>query len=249
MSAAFCLTCNEQVEPTTVGTCPLGHPVSRHEEGPDTWVGHAHDVEAVEATPPSAEVSWHAMDVQGMETAPVGSLVGEANGNGNGNGRRREVEHLGTGLDEVSEDWADTPADWAAQASDDAPDWEAMDAAWPVPEPAPDTSDTDLLADLDLEDADAETFEPVSWAAPAVEEADWAAPAPDAGSFDEPAFEPSWDDEPVDALGLEVPSDVPAVEDAVPSAPPVDLTNFTARGKRVGEGSAKPARRKRRRKK
>lgn len=41
MSRAYCLTCNEQVDETIGGTCPLGHPVAAHDAGPEPWVGFA----------------------------------------------------------------------------------------------------------------------------------------------------------------------------------------------------------------
>ena len=41
MSRAYCLTCNDQVEETAGGTCPLGHPVATPDHGPEPWVGFA----------------------------------------------------------------------------------------------------------------------------------------------------------------------------------------------------------------
>lgn len=90
MSRAYCLTCNEQVLETAGGTCPEGHPVTAHDEGPEPWVGFAGDSDvSVDGSRLGTRrpVELARMDAAGRPVAHAGSRTnGSTNGAVNGYG-------------------------------------------------------------------------------------------------------------------------------------------------------------------
>lgn len=90
MSRAYCLTCNEQVLETAGGTCPEGHPVTAHDEGPEPWVGFAGDSDvSVDGSRLGTRrpVEMARVDAAGRPVAHAGSRAnGSANGAANGYG-------------------------------------------------------------------------------------------------------------------------------------------------------------------
>lgn len=93
MSRAYCLTCNEQVVETPSGTCPLGHPVTAHEQGPEPWVGYAGDEEDAHTWPAPAPapapaaasaVPLERLDTDGRPLTPTSASNGHRHAHTNG---------------------------------------------------------------------------------------------------------------------------------------------------------------------
>lgn len=265
MARAYCLTCNEQVVETPSGTCPLGHPVAAHEPGPEPWVGFAGDtvpghteVATDEADVPDQQLAR--VDVHGRVHAHAG-VNGHANGAVNGHAASLPTSDVGDDLSALLAE-ALGSADAPTEAAPPVASSEA-DTAWATDHEVEDdlaslAAELQLGDDLDSDDgpatvAPADVDDLLAELTGGVSQLDSAT-----ALFEDPTpfgdAPPPADDvpsaptaEPVDIwaeAAAEVPTDDDVPVDEAP-APRVDLSNFTARGKRVGSGEARPAKKKR----
>lgn len=270
MSRAYCLTCNEQVAPTPSGTCPLGHPVAAHDHGPEPWVGFAGDgrsvVHAGHRTTGAAAAAEGVSHAGANGHGPTGD--GGADEHTGDDLAALLAEALGGATDTPTAPPADQPSAHAA-TTESAPDADRddlaalaaelqMDPAEPAfDEAAIDSADIDaLLAELTggiADPADAPVAPPATTPEPPqAHEEPVTPPPPPPPPTDTALFgdvPPPPEDVPSAPPATEAvdPWDEPAPEASAPPTPaaPVDLTNFTARGKRVSDGS--PARPKKKR--
>lgn len=204
VSRAYCLTCNEQVTETPSGTCPLGHPVTAHDQGPEPWVGFAGSGGAGQATPPPGtrleaqpSVEMERLDADGRSVAHagLGRTAQTTNGVANGavHGTPLGGDHRAPGPDDLAallaealddsdelhhSDHDSAPGAWTEAPTDEPP----ADPPAPIEDAPTDWGDlASLAAELQL-DGDSRADD-----GPAAE-----APAPDAPTvpaFDEAAID------------------------------------------------------------
>ena len=155
VSRAYCLTCNEQVHETVGGTCPLGHPVTAPDHGPEPWVGFATPTTtAWDTAVDDHDVPMERLGMDGRPVAHAGvnghaGINGHATANGHANGSvNGHAVGGGHGRGE-DPDGADDLAALLAEALHGA------EAAEPeVEEPEPETPRPGDPADASTEDWD-----------------------------------------------------------------------------------------------
>lgn len=246
MSRAYCLTCNEQVHETAGGTCPLGHPVTPPDRGPEPWVGFAAPTTTGWADGPvdDHDVAMEHLGVDGRHVAHAGvnghagangSVIGSVNGHALGGGHGNRDPFPSTFGHHSTFPSSDAPAEptGPGPAADDdlaALLAEALHGA-EAPDQAPEDATPDAPADTASEDwgdddwgdltslsAELQLDADQGWddGPAASEHAPPATPIAEPSAFDEASI----DSADIDELLAELTGSAPEAPAAAPDAPP-----------------------------
>jgi hypothetical protein len=262
LTRAYCLTCNEQVDVDDDGRCPRGHVVSAEDLGPQPWIGRALSavgepparLQASEPGPSAPEPTADEPDelaalLADLDDGGPADLMTEDEPSDSASELAALAEELALRADSTTGDddvvSGDDEGDDTLGALDDAMSaWDESDEAIVAPsETVPDDAVEEGIATEAIPPPPPPDAEPPATAPPPPPLEDLFAEADGDDEDDEDAWSeaaPTIAEEPPaqEPPTAEPPTEEPRADDLEAAPREIDLTNFTASGKRVDTSSA-----------